>query len=118
VFGISKFLNATTQFTTDWVVVGSLHYMSPEQALGENSQLSPQSDVFSLGSMAYQMLTGKHAFGGDGVGQVLARLVYASPKPLKQLLPDLPTGAARAIEKALEKQPENRHASAMAFSEA
>jgi len=117
-FGISKFLDANTQWTTDWVVVGSLNYMSPEQALGENSQLSPQSDIFSLGSMAYQMLTGKQAFKGNDFRQVLLRLVHASPTPLNQRLPDLPLGVQRAIEKALEKKPEKRHASAMAFSEA
>ena len=117
-FGISKFLNANTQFTTKGVVVGSMHYMSPEQAAGEDSPLSPQSDIFSLGSMAYQMLTGKQAFEGNEFRQVLVRIMHASPVPLNQLLPDLPLSAQRAIEKALEKKPENRHASAMAFAEA
>jgi len=118
-FGISKILNANnTQFTQESIIIGSPRYVSPEQARGLNSRLTPQADIFSLGAVAYEMLTGKPAFGGDDVSQVLFRVVYESPKPLDELLPSLPSGARHAIEMAMAKQPEKRHASAMAFSEA
>ncbi|MCL2013188.1 MAG: serine/threonine protein kinase [Cystobacterineae bacterium] len=117
-FGISKILDAEVSLTKDWIVVGSPRYMSPEQARGQNSQLTPQADIFSLGAMAYEMLTGKPAFEGDGVSQVLYRVVYETPRPLEQLVPDLPLGVRRAIDKALKKEPADRYSSAMAFSSA
>jgi len=117
-FGISKILNSNTQLTQNSVVIGSPRYISPEQARGHNSQLTPQADIFSLGAVAYEMLTGKSAFEGDEVSQVLFRVVYESPRSLAEVLPELPVGARRAVETALEKQPEKRYASAMAFSEA
>jgi len=117
-FGISKILDSNTQFTQESIVVGSPRYISPEQARGQNSRLTPQSDIFSLGAVAYEMLTGKSAFEGDEVSQVLFRVVYESPTPLGELLPELPSGARHAIEMAMAKQPDKRHASALAFSEA
>ncbi|MCL2258812.1 MAG: serine/threonine protein kinase, partial [Cystobacterineae bacterium] len=116
-FGISKILGSDS-YTQDSVVVGSPRYMSPEQARGQNSQLSPQSDIFSLGAVVYEMLLGKHAFEGNDVVQVLYHVVYDSPKSLKQLLPGLPEGPLNAVETALEKQPQRRHLSATAFSKA
>gem|GEM_PF-4029688 len=80
--------------------------------------LGPQSDIFSLGALAYEMLTGKYAFEGDEISLLMFRIVYKAPTPLGELLPALPPGARYAIEKALEKAPENRHPSAMAFAEA
>jgi len=117
-FGISKILGSDSQLTQDLTVIGSPRYVSPEQALAQNRQLTPQSDVFSLGSVSYEMLLGKPAFEGEIASQVLHHVAYEPHKPLAALLPHLPLGPLNAIDTALEKQPEKRHASAMAFAAA
>ena len=118
-FGISKILNVDSiQITQKQVVIGSPRYISPEQALGHSKNLTPQADIFSLGAVTYEMLSGKTAFEGDEVSSVLFRVVHQTPRSLAELLPELPEGVRQAIETAMEKRPGNRHASAMAFSEA
>ena len=117
-FGISKILDCSSYTQNFADIISSPRYMSPEHARGENNCLTPQSDIFSLGSVVYEMLSGKHAFRGDDVVQVLYRIVHEAHEPLKHLLPDLPEEPLSAVETALKKQPKHRHLSAMAFSEA
>jgi len=118
-FGISKITHSDlTQLTQNDILLGSPRYVSPEQAHGQNDKITFHSDIFSLGSVVYEMLTGKPAFEGEEVSIVLHRITREASKPLSTALPELPLQARLAIEKAHEKQVENRHASAMAFCEA
>ncbi|MEW6433516.1 MAG: serine/threonine-protein kinase [Myxococcota bacterium] len=102
-FGISKLADAQTFQTTDSVLIGTPLYMSPEQATGNNRDVSPQSDVFSLGSITYEMLAGRPPFLADNVAKVVFRIAYEKHRPLREARPDLPPAVAQAVERALTK---------------
>jgi serine/threonine-protein kinase len=93
-------------------VAGSPHYMSPEQAM--NRQIDARSDIYSLGIIAYEMLSGEVPFDADSDHDVLAAHVRTPPPPLRERFPDLGVPAAldRAVLSLLEKRPEARPASA------
>lgn len=107
-FGISKLADSQTVQTTDSVLIGTPLYMSPEQALGNNRDVSPRSDVFSLGSIVYEMLTGQPPFLADNVAKVVFRIAYEKHPPLKDARPELPDAVVQAVEHALAKDREQR----------
>ena len=86
---------------------GSPYYASPEQASG--AQLSHQSDMFSLGVVLYEMLSGKRPFTGETNGQVLHKLVTVDPEPLLRVRPDLPGALDEIVMRALQKAPGDRY---------
>ncbi len=105
--------NATTStmafLTRPGTVVGTLAYMSPEHAQGGG--VGPRSDIFSLGVVLYQMLTGRLPFqGGSQVG-LLYEIVHTPAPPLCKVRPELPPALGRVVERALEKDPEQRYQS-------
>ncbi len=119
-FGIAMFEepevdpNASTStmafLTRPGTVVGTLAYMSPEHAQGGG--VGPRSDIFSLGVVMYQMLTGTLPFqAGSQVG-LLYEIVHTRPPALSGMRPELPPALGRVLDKALEKDPEERYQSA------
>ncbi|HEX6853342.1 MAG TPA: protein kinase, partial [Candidatus Polarisedimenticolaceae bacterium] len=96
--------------TVDGATVGTLGYMSPEQARGE--ALDTRSDLFSLGAVVYEMTTGRPAFDGETPAVVYDRLLHQEPTPVAELNPAAPPGLAAVIAKALQKSPAHRYASA------
>jgi len=102
-FGISKLADSGTIATTDSVLIGTPLYMSPEQALGHNREVGPQSDIFSLGSICYELLTGQAPFLAENIAKVVFRIAYAPHDALKTIRPDLPDDVVRAVEHALVK---------------
>ena len=84
--------------------VGSPRYMSPEQI--QEDLITSQTDLFSLGVVAYELLTGKHPFGAESFSRLIHRVVNEEPTPLASHRPDLPPVVQRFVQKALEKQPE------------
>src|SRR5689334_15580622 len=90
--------------TRPGAVIGTIAYMSPEQASGQN--LDGRSDVFSFGVTLYEMLAGKRPFGGKTDLEVMQRLIHAAPDPLG---PEIPQGLRDIVEKALEKDPAERY---------
>jgi serine/threonine protein kinase len=94
-------------------ILGTPAYMSPEQCRGE--ALSPRSDVYSLGVIAYRLLAGRLPFGG-GVEQLLRAHLQETPAALRSLRPKLPAEAAEIVMRALAKDPGARPASAGAFA--
>jgi serine/threonine-protein kinase len=102
-FGISKLADSTTVQTTDSVLIGTPLYMSPEQALGNNRDVTPQSDVFSLASITYEMLTGQPPFVADSVAKVVFRIAYEKHRPLAEVRGDLPAHVPAAVERGLLK---------------
>ena len=96
--------------------VGSPHYMSPEQAAGKTAD--PRSDVYGLGVIAYEMLTGFVPFTGSSWMSVLMKHLSDPPRAPSAVDPAIPVAASRAILRALEKDPDRRFQSVTAFAEA
>ncbi len=116
-FGISKVAGSRSVVTRTHVLMGTPNYMSPEQAEQRAAAVDPRTDIFSLGTIAYQMLTGVIPFTGDSIPSILYRIVHGEPEPLQRLRPDLPPGVARVIARAMAKRPEDRYPTVDAFSE-
>jgi serine/threonine-protein kinase len=106
-FGIAKQHAGAETLTGTGIVVGTPHYMSPEQASGERA-LDGRSDVYSLGVMAYRMLSGRLPFEGDRLQDVLAQHVTRAPVPIAQAMPSLPPDLVNLVSRALAKQPAER----------
>jgi eukaryotic-like serine/threonine-protein kinase len=109
-FGISKSISDLST-TVSGMVVGTPTYMSPEQATGEGF-VDPRSDIYSLGVLAYHMLTGRPPFVGASSHAVIASHIAERPTPIRKLNPSVPRGMADAIEKCLAKEPADRFQSA------
>lgn len=118
-FGIAKFLelDPKTGLTTTGAVLGTPHYMSPEQAKGEKT-IDQRSDLFSLGSILYRGLTGKHAFEGTSVIAVLTAICIDTPLPLRHHRPELPEELEAVVEKLLAKNINERFMSCSEVIEA
>ncbi len=96
--------------TRQGVILGTVAYMSPEQA--EGKPVDARSDVFSLGAVLYEMLAGRRPFEGDSYLKTLAAILRDPPPPIGTIRPDVPAPLARIVARALEKRPEDRYASA------
>jgi hypothetical protein len=107
-FGISKMRGNVSTRTQESSLLGTPQYMSPEQANGENSKVDARSDVWALGAIVYEMLTGTTAFGGESLAQVVVKIV-AQPSPTLFDVPGVPNHVAAAVDKALAKDPAERH---------
>jgi serine/threonine-protein kinase len=110
-FGISKMLDSQTLQTQDAVLIGTPQYMAPEQALGRNSEVDARTDIFALGCIVYELLSGRPPFAGEGgsIVQVVFRIVHTQPEPLVSLRSDVPARVLTAVEQALAKSPRDRH---------
>ena len=97
--------------------IGTLQYMSPEQALGERD-LDARSDVYALGAVAYEMLAGEPPVNGPSQRAMLAKLMSERPTPLRVVRDVVPPTLEGAVMRALEKAPTDRFASARAFADA
>ena len=91
-------------------IIGTLHYMSPEQA--EGKEADERSDIFSFGTVLYEMLTGTRAFDGETKTAILAAILKDQPAPIQQLQPMVPRAFDRVVRKCLEKKPADRWHSA------
>lgn len=103
-FGIAKFTGAGT--STSGLIVGTPSYMSPEQAVGK--PLDGRSDIFSLGSILYELLTGEKAFPGQNVTTVIYKIVHESPTPVLALQPGIDPAVEPIVLRALAKNPDAR----------
>ncbi|MCP3063876.1 protein kinase [Myxococcus sp. K38C18041901] len=117
-FGISKVLDSGTVQTQEAMLIGTPQYMSPEQAQGRNSEIDARTDIFALGAIVYEMMTGTPAFGAGGIAQMIFRVVYEPPPPLAPLCPEAPPHAIAAVDKALAKRAGDRFQDVASFVEA
>ncbi len=113
-FGLAK--NPATSMTHDGALLGTPNYMSPEQVRGD--LLDGRADLFSLGVVLYEMLTGEKPFGGDSISSVLYRIVHEPPKDAGVRLDRVPPPLATFLERALAKNPEDRFPDGAAFAAA
>jgi tetratricopeptide (TPR) repeat protein/predicted Ser/Thr protein kinase len=102
--------SAGPDVTTTGATVGTAAYMSPEQATA--STIDARTDLFSFGSVLYEMVTGKRAFPGDSAPVVLQRLLAGDVIPVRSLAPDIPSGLERIIHRALQPEKSKRYQTA------
>lgn len=108
-FGIARAASSST-ITQTGSVMGSVHYFSPEQARG--GVIGEKSDLYSLGIVMYEMLTGQLPFDGDSAISIALKHLQEQPRDPRELNPNIPDAVAEIILRALDKNPDNRFASA------
>jgi hypothetical protein len=106
-FGLSK-VRGTTFATTSERLLGTPSYMSPEQADGQAANLGPETDVWAMGAILYEMATGRKAFIAPSVPSILYRICYGEPEPLAKLRPDAPPSFVDLVGRALSREPGRR----------
>jgi Tol biopolymer transport system component len=117
-FGIALAASkAGTRMTETGMSLGTPQYMSPEQAMGER-ELDARSDVYALGCVLYEMLTGEPPFSGPTAQAIVAKVMTAEPAEITSLRKTIPGHVADAVRTALQKLPADRFESARAFTEA
>lgn len=108
-FGIARFSRAQSQTVSD-KAIGSVHYISPEQAKGDRTDA--RTDIYSVGVMMYEMLSGMLPFDGTGAVSIAIKQISDKARPLAEVAPSVPEGLRQITEKAMEKEPEKRYQSA------
>ena len=109
-FGIARFSSNATRTMTEQAI-GSVHYIAPEQARGEKTD--GKTDIYSVGVMMYEMLTGRLPFDADSAVSVALMQLQTTPKRPRQVNPDIPSGLEEITMKAMQKNPNDRYLSAV-----
>lgn len=115
-FGIAKNLFSSAHQTQTGAVIGTPNYLSPEQAQG--LPLTPASDIYALGVVAYELITGQVPFSAQTPMSVVLDHIQKPPPPLRQVRPEVPAAVEDVVQRALHKDPAARYASAAAFAQA
>jgi serine/threonine protein kinase len=115
-FGISK-LSESESITLTGSHFGTAHYLAPEQAAGVDRS-SPRIDLYQIGVLFYEMLSGRRPYEGDSQGEVLVALMSGKPPSLAALRPELPAALCELIDRAMAREPSERHADLLAFAQA
>ena len=118
-FGIALAVSAAAggRMTETGLSLGTPHYMSPEQATAEK-EITGRSDIYSLASVVYEMLTGEPPHMGNSAQQIIMKIIADTPRPVTELRKSVPAHVAAAVAQALEKLPADRFATAAEFSAA
>src|SRR5205807_3537325 len=116
-FGIALAVSAAAggRMTETGLSLGTPHYMSPEQATAEK-EITGRSDVYSLGSVLYEMLTGSPPHVGSSAQQIIMKIITETAEPVTKYRKSVPPNVAAAVAKSIEKLPADRFESAKAFA--
>ncbi|HRI55282.1 MAG TPA: serine/threonine-protein kinase, partial [Pseudomonadota bacterium] len=116
-FGVAHDTNSGYSLTQTGALLGTPQYMSPEQARSETKKIDRRSDVYSLGAMFYELLTGQPPVQGESLTDILLQVLDNDPVPLRQLDPSVPIALETVTLKCLQKEPSARYDSAKALAE-
>jgi eukaryotic-like serine/threonine-protein kinase len=108
-FGIAKSLQSESSLTQTGITLGTSAYLAPEQIRGET--LDRRTDVFAIGVLAYELLAYQKPFRGEHLSTILYRILNETPEPIETLAPDVPPALATIVNRAIEKNIQNRYAS-------
>jgi eukaryotic-like serine/threonine-protein kinase len=116
-FGLAKRLDLSLAATRTGAIMGTPSYMAPEQALGRNEEVGPAADVYALGAILYECLTGRPPFRGESPLDTLQQVVASEPVAPRQLQPKVSRDLETVCLKCLQKEPRKRYASALEMAE-
>ena len=114
-FGLAKRLSS--DLTRTQAVMGTPAYMAPEQAAGRAKFVGPPADVYALGVILYECLTGRPPFKGDDAWALIRQVLDDAPERLRKLAPDVPRDLELICQKCLEKEPHHRYPTAAALAD-
>src|SRR5437773_1259724 len=116
-FGLARLLETESTVTRTLEVLGTPSYMAPEQAVGNNAAVSSVTDVYGLGAVLYQLLTGQPPFAGGTTYETIKLLLDTEPRQPRLLNPKIDRDLSTICLKSLEKDPKRRYPSALALAE-
>ena len=115
-FGLAR-RESLPHLTATGAILGTPAYMAPEQARGDNKGIGPASDIWALGGILYECLSGRRPFDATSTTQLLAQIANEEPPPLRQLVPSIPRELETIVAKCLCKNRADRYASALDLAE-
>ena len=115
-FGLAQFIDAGT-VTRTGATVGTMRYMSPEQAAGDRRRLDHRTDVYSLAATLYELLAGRPAFPAEEPHILLRQILDTEPPPLRSIEPSVPADLETVLQKGMQKEPRDRYATAAEFAD-
>jgi serine/threonine protein kinase/tetratricopeptide (TPR) repeat protein len=116
-FGLARLVETESTVTRTKELLGTPSYMAPEQAVGDNTAVSSVTDVYGLGAVLYQLLTGHPPFAGGTTYETIKLLLDTEPRQLRQLNPKIDRDLSTICLKCLEKDPKRRYSSALALAQ-
>src|SRR5208337_2857946 len=116
-FGLARRMEGNGGLTTNGLPVGTPNYMAPEQATGRRGAIGPATDVYALGGILYEMLTGRPPFRAETSAKTLQQVLTEEPVPPSRLSPAVPRDLETICLKCLHKDPARRYTSAAALAE-